>query len=92
MGAATKLVALCPLTQFVFGRVLLKRGNIPTRSPRLESSGKWLQAHRSPDNPARQGGECWRSFSWSIRPSGLPSALRTGFRRTIEESGPPLAR
>ena len=37
--------------QFVFGRAFLKRGNIRTRSPRLESSEKWLRAHRSPDNP-----------------------------------------
>ena len=61
--------------QFVFGRALLKRGNIPTRSRRLESSQKWLQAHRSPDNPARNSShrihladgsmECFRPFDES---------------------------
>ena len=55
-----------------FGRAFLKRGNIPTRSRRLESSGKRLQAHRSPDNPARKSShrihvtdrsmECFRPF------------------------------
>src|SRR6266478_6763445 len=63
------------IANWFFGRALLKRGNIPTRSRRLESSGKWLQAHRSPDNPARNAShrihladgsmECFRPFDES---------------------------